>query len=154
MRFLVDNALSPLVARRLAVAGHDAIHLRDRSLQSSEDPEVLALARLEGRVFVSADTDFAAILAFEGGCEPSVIQFRRGAGTAPRSTGGADPCQSVCSPGGAGAGRHRHHRTQPGPSRPLACPSWVIAGPPPEALSERSLPGPREALLPILPAKG
>ncbi len=154
MRFLVDNALSPLVARQLAVAGHDAIHLRDRNLQSSEDPEVLALARLEGRVLVSADTDFAAILAFEGLQRTVSDSVSTRSRAAPRSAGGADPCQSVCSPGGAGAGRHRHHRTHPGPSPPLACPSWVIAGPPLEALSERSLPGPREALLPILPTKG
>jgi predicted nuclease of predicted toxin-antitoxin system len=40
MKFLVDNALSPVMAESLRRAGHDAVHVRDYSLQESED-EVL-----------------------------------------------------------------------------------------------------------------
>ena len=76
MRFLVDNALSPTVAVRLATAGHDAIHVRDRGLQAAPDLEVLNLATDEDRIIVSADTDFGTILALRQLARPSFILLR------------------------------------------------------------------------------
>jgi predicted nuclease of predicted toxin-antitoxin system len=65
------------MAEGLRAAGHDAVHLRDISRQSAEDPEVLTRARNEGRVIVSTDMDFAQLLAVHEFSRPSIILFRR-----------------------------------------------------------------------------
>ena len=76
MRFLIDNALSPIVAQRLVEAGYDAIHVRDRGQQSAADIEFVDLATREERIVVSADTDFGTILALRQASRPSFILFR------------------------------------------------------------------------------
>jgi predicted nuclease of predicted toxin-antitoxin system len=78
MRFLTDNALSPLVAELLTRAGHDATHVRDHGLQAAPDETVFALAAVQGRILVSADTDFGALLALRDAAKPSFVLFRGG----------------------------------------------------------------------------
>ena len=77
MRFLVDESLSTRVARLLADAGHDAVHVGDLELLGAPDTDVMAAARTSDRSIISADTDFGELLAIGHHPGPSVILLRR-----------------------------------------------------------------------------
>ncbi len=77
MRFLVDENLSPQLAKLLGATGHNAVHVRDLGLASADEAIVLGTAGRENRTIVSAGTDFAAPFAHSHLQKPSVVLFRR-----------------------------------------------------------------------------
>jgi predicted nuclease of predicted toxin-antitoxin system len=76
LKFLIDESVSPLVAGQLSAAGHDAQHVHYVGLTGARDERVLDHAVAEGRVLVTLDTDFGALIAHTGSSVPSVILFR------------------------------------------------------------------------------
>ena len=75
-RLLIDMPLARRVADQLSADGHDAIHLSQQGLGRLADEEIFAKARAEGRIIVTADLDFGAIIARTGSQAVSVIVFR------------------------------------------------------------------------------
>lgn len=76
MRFLIDNSLSPRLARGLAASGHDALHVRDLNLASADDRTIFDAAALDSRVLIAQDADFSTILSLTQARSPSVLLFR------------------------------------------------------------------------------
>ncbi len=77
LKVLIDNNLSPLLAKNLCDLGFDAVHVREYQMQRASDEEIFLRASEEERVIVSADTDFGFILARWKREKPSLILFRR-----------------------------------------------------------------------------
>jgi predicted nuclease of predicted toxin-antitoxin system len=78
MQFLADMGISLRTVEWLREKGYNFVHLRDEGLQRLPDPEILEKARLESRILLTIDLDFAQLLAISRSSLPSVILFRLG----------------------------------------------------------------------------
>jgi predicted nuclease of predicted toxin-antitoxin system len=58
LRFLADMGVSLEVVRWLRAEGHDAVHLREESLERLVDPQVFAKSIAENRILLTFDLDF------------------------------------------------------------------------------------------------
>lgn len=76
MRFLADAGISPRTVEFLRRAGHDAVHVRELAMQRAPDRSIVERARAEGRVLLTFDLDFGAILALGVVDRPSTVIFR------------------------------------------------------------------------------
>jgi len=79
LKFLIDMPVTPDAGPHLRAAGHDAIHAIDLGLARSSDNELLAVARREGRIVITADLDYPRLIALQQADRPGVILFRGGA---------------------------------------------------------------------------
>jgi len=70
--------ISPLLVEWLEGEGHNATHVAHIGLGQASDEEIIAQATKESRTIVTADLDFARLLALVGSSSPGIILFRGG----------------------------------------------------------------------------
>jgi len=78
MKFLVDMPISPLLAEWLKEQGHNAIHAAHIGLDRSSDEDIIAQAKAENRIILTADLDYPRLLALMDSKGPGLILFRGG----------------------------------------------------------------------------
>lgn len=78
MKFLVDMPLSPALAQWLRGQGHDAVHASGLGLARAPDAEIIARAKQDDRIVITADLDYPRLLALSTAESPAVILFRGG----------------------------------------------------------------------------
>ena len=76
MRFLADMNLSPSTVADLASGGIDIVRISSLLPVNASDKEILDLARSAGRVVITHDVDFYALLALGGYDRPSLVTLR------------------------------------------------------------------------------
>jgi len=76
LRFKVDENLPAELVALLRGAGHDAKSVLDQSLGGSTDVRVAELCRVERRIIVTLDLDFADIRAYPPAESPGIVVFR------------------------------------------------------------------------------
>lgn len=62
MRFLTDENVAPSVVEFLIAQGHDVKDVKQEGMQGVPDAAIVELARVEGRIVLTHDRDFAHVL--------------------------------------------------------------------------------------------
>ncbi len=75
-RLLADMNISPKTVDALQQRGWDVIRVSQVLPKDAPDDEILNYARKEGRVVITQDLDFSALLALGGHERPSLISLR------------------------------------------------------------------------------
>jgi predicted nuclease of predicted toxin-antitoxin system len=81
MNLLTDHDVYAITSRFLALLGHDVVRAADAGLAQAPDDVLLAEARRQGRILVTRDRDFGALVFVQGGAggviylrvEPSTV---------------------------------------------------------------------------------
>jgi predicted nuclease of predicted toxin-antitoxin system len=76
MKLLLDQGTPRSAAARLRQTGLDAVHTGEADLAEAEDAEIIQRATKEGRIIVTLDADFHALLALTQARQPSVVRIR------------------------------------------------------------------------------
>jgi predicted nuclease of predicted toxin-antitoxin system len=76
MKFLVDMNLSPKWCAILQAEGWDSVHWSDLGTVSAPDHDIVQQAIVDGRIVLTHDLDFGAMLAATQAKGPSVVQVR------------------------------------------------------------------------------
>lgn len=75
MRFLADQDVYAITIRFLNGLGHDVVPAAQLGLAQAEDADLLRVAHEQGRIFVTRDRDFGALVFIQGKA-PGVIYLR------------------------------------------------------------------------------
>ncbi len=76
LRFLADMNISPLTVQAFAAEGVDIVRVSSVLPVNASDEKILGLARQQGRVVITQDMDFSALLALGGHDQPSLVTLR------------------------------------------------------------------------------
>jgi predicted nuclease of predicted toxin-antitoxin system len=76
VNLLLDQGLPRLAVPELRRFGFDVVHAGDVGMAAATDDELLLFARREGRIIVTLDADFHALLALSNAATPSVVRVR------------------------------------------------------------------------------
>ena len=76
-RLLLDQGLPRSTGALLARDGWDVTHVSEIGMSRADDIDILERARMDGRVCVTLDADFHALLATSGERGPSVVRVRK-----------------------------------------------------------------------------
>ena len=97
-RFLIDENLSPLLARHLRTAhGVDALHVQELGLRGASDADILARAIADDRIIVTSNAEDFRRLGARTPARPGLAIMRDAVGRAQQLTFGAGLANAIHS---------------------------------------------------------